>query len=110
MNRLINPNLASQMIDDFTIVREKRINVKSKLEKYPHVCKSITTMWGFHEIKELLEELIVNDGRNNRHGFPLEVQEELMFLYQMLLSYPDLLLRNGEHITTKPKSTDYSFG
>ncbi|MBL4762672.1 MAG: hypothetical protein JKY93_08240 [Gammaproteobacteria bacterium] len=110
MNRVINPNLASQMINDMTVAKKKRVNVTSKLEKFPHVCKSITTMWGFHEIKELLEDLIVNEGRNNRHGFPPEVQEELMFLYQMLLAHPDLLLRKGEHITTKPKSTEYSFG
>lgn len=109
MNRLINPNLASQMINDITAAKKKRINVMSELERFPHVCKSITTMWGFHEIKELLEEFIVNEGRSNRHGFPAEVQDELMFLYQMLLSHPDLLLRQGEKIITKPKSAEYSF-
>lgn len=54
------------------------------LEDYPHIAKNLTRIWGSTEALDELYRL-VNDRRNGtRHGFPLEVMEEIVLLIRIL--------------------------
>lgn len=54
------------------------------LEDYPHIARQLTRDWGHAEALDYLYGL-VKDGRNGtRHGFPLEVMEEIVLLIRLL--------------------------
>lgn len=53
---------------------------RSAIERlFPRVATELTRNWFRVGIDDLLGNLILDD-RNNRHGFPLEVIDELLFL------------------------------
>ena len=54
------------------------------LEDYPHITTQLSRNWGHAEAIDYLYSL-VNDRRNGtRHGFPLEVMEEIVLLIRIL--------------------------
>ena len=51
------------------------------------------------------------EGGKRRAGFPLEAQEELMFLYQLLLDQHRILSLRGQKITlSRPPGTKFTMG
>jgi hypothetical protein len=51
------------------------------------------------------------EGGKRREGFPVEAQEELMFLYQLLVEQNRILNLRGQKITTKrPPGTKFTMG
>jgi uncharacterized protein len=53
------------------------------LEKhFPRIVDKILLMWGAKDFPEFLSALMI-DSRGDRHGFPFEVIEELMFLQEI---------------------------
>jgi hypothetical protein len=80
------------------------------VEDFPRVRDRICTLWGYREARQYLEELLLVDPeRIERSGFPAEVEQELAFLYQLLVDQRDLVLCAGEDITIPPISSLYSF-
>jgi hypothetical protein len=60
------------------------------LEDYPHITTQLSRNWGHAEAIDYLYSL-VNDRRNGtRHGFPLEVMEEIVLLIRILEEGYDL--------------------
>jgi hypothetical protein len=89
-NRVINPALAQQL---------------------PRVMKTITGLWRYSEGKKYLEELILVEGGKRREGFPVDAQDELMFLYQLLLDQHRILSLRGQKITAnRPPGTKFTMG
>jgi hypothetical protein len=90
-NRVINPALAQQL--------------------FPRVMKTITGLWRYSEGKKYLEELILVEGGKRREGFPVDAQDELMFLYQLLLDQHRILSLRGQKITAnRPPGTKFTMG
>jgi hypothetical protein len=110
-NRVINPALAQQMFRKSEMLKRKRAGEPAALESFPRVVKTITGLWRYSEGKKYLEELIVVEGGKRRAGFPVDVQDELMFLYQLLLDQHRILSLRGQKITdSKPPGTKFTMG
>ena len=110
-NRVINPALAQQLFRKSEMLKRKRAGEPAAIESFPRVVKTITGLWRYTEGKKYLEELIVVEGGKRRAGFPVEVQDELMFLYQMLLDQHRTLSLRGQKITAnKPPGTKFTIG
>ena len=95
-NRVINPALAQQMFQKSEMLKRKRAGEPAALESFPRVVKTITGLWRYTEGKSYLEELILMEGGKRRAGFPVEVQDELMFLYQLMLDQHKILNLRGQ--------------
>jgi len=110
-NRVINPSLAQHMLRKSELLKRKRAGEPAAIESFPRVVKTITGLWRYSEGKKYLEELIMVEGGKRRAGFPVEVQDELMFLYQMLLDQHRILSLRGQKITaSKPPGTKFTMG
>ena len=110
-NRVINPALAQQMFRKSETLKRKRAGEPAAIESFPRVVKTITGLWRYTEGQKYLEELIMVEGGKRRAGFPVEVQDELMFLYQMLLDQHRILSLHGQKITNaKPPGTKFTMG
>ena len=110
-NRVMNPALAQQMFRKSEMLKRKRAGDPAAVESFPRVVKTITGLWRYSEGKKYLEELIMVEGGKRRAGFPVDVQDELMFLYQMLLDQHKILSLRGQKITTsKPPGTKFTMG
>ena len=107
----MNPALAQQMFRKSEMLKRKRAGDPAAVESFPRVVKTITGLWRYSEGKKYLEELIVVEGGKRRAGFPVEVQDELMFLYQMLLDQHRILSLRGQKIShSKPPGTKFTMG
>ncbi len=83
----------------------------ASIESFPRVVKTITGLWRYTEGKKYLEELIMVEGGKHRAGFPVEAQDELMFLYQLLLDQHRILSLRGQKITAhRPPGTKFTMG
>jgi len=110
-NRVINPALAQQLFRKSEKLKRKRMGTPAALESFPRVVKTVTGLWRYTEGKKYLEELIIVEGGKRRAGFPVEVQEELIFLYQLLLDQHKILNLRGQKITAKlPPGTKFTMG
>ena len=110
-NRVINPALAQQLFRKSEMLKRKRAGTPAAIESFPRVVKTITGLWRYSEGQKYLEELIMAEGGNRRAGFPVETQEELMFLYQLLMEQHRILSIRGQKITTKrPPGTKFTMG
>ena len=110
-NRVINPALAQQLFRKSEMLKRKRGGEPASIESFPRVVKTITGLWRYTEGKKYLEELIMVEGGRRRAGFPVEVQDELMFLYQLLLDQHRILNLRGQKITAKkPPGTKFTVG
>jgi hypothetical protein len=110
-NRVINPAMAQQMFRKSEMLKRKRAGDPAAVESFPRVVKTLTGLWRYSEGKKYLEELIVVEGGKRRAGFPVEVQDELMFLYQLLLDQHRILSLRGQKITDqKPPGTKFTMG
>ena len=110
-NRVINPALAQQMFRKSEMLKRKRAGEPAALESFPRVVKTITGLWRYSEGKKYLEELIMVEGGKRRAGFPVEVQDELMFLYELQLDQQRILSLRGQKITDhKPPGTKFTIG
>lgn len=59
-------------------------------QRFPHIVKKLTALWLTEACAEYLSGLTVAD-RPGRQGFPLDVMEDLMMLYEindMLINQP----------------------
>ena len=110
-NRVINPALAQQLFRKSEMLKRKRAGEPAALESFPRVLKTISGLWRYSEGKSYLEELILVEGGKRRAGFPVEAQDELMFLYQLLLDQHQVLKLNGQKMTSKrPPGTKFTMG
>lgn len=110
-NRVINPALAQQLFRKSEMLKRKRAGEPAALESFPRVLKTIASLWRYSEGKNYLEELILVEGGKRRAGFPVEAQDELMFLYQLLLDQHQVLKLNGQKMTAKkPPGTKFTMG
>ena len=110
-NRVINPALAQQMFRKSEMLKRQRAGEPAAVESFPRIVKTITGLWRYSEGKKYLEELIMVEGGKRRAGFPVEVQDELMFLYQLLLDQHRILNLRGQKITdSKPPGTKFTIG
>ena len=110
-NRVINPAIAQQLFRKSEMLKRKRMGTPAAIESFPRVVKTITGLWRYSEGQKYLEELIMIEGGQRRAGFPVEAQEELMFLYQLLVEQHQILSIQGQKITTKrPPGTKSTMG
>ncbi|MCP4234742.1 MAG: hypothetical protein GY770_14365 [Aestuariibacter sp.] len=104
-NRVINPALARQLFEKSEMLKRKRMGSPAAIESFPRVIKTISSLWRYSEGKKYLEELIMVKDDKRRAGFPVEAQEELMFLYQLLLDQHQILnLRDQKMADAKPQA------
>jgi hypothetical protein len=110
-NRVINPDLVQQMFRESETLKRERAGKPAAIESYPRVVKTITGLWRYSEGKNYLEELMLVEGGKRRDGFPLEVQEELMFLYELLLDQHRILSLRGQNISnSRAPGTKFTMG
>ncbi|MFT5505267.1 MAG: hypothetical protein ACI845_000169 [Gammaproteobacteria bacterium] len=110
-NRVINPALAQQLFRKSAMLKLKRAGTPAAIESFPRVVKTVTGLWRYSEGQKYLEELIMVEGGKRREGFPVEVQDELMFLYQLLLDQHRILALRGQKITANmPPGTKFTMG
>jgi hypothetical protein len=110
-NRVINPALARQLFRKSEMLKRKRAGTPAAIESFPRVVKTITGLWRYAEGQKYLEELIMVEGGKRRAGFPVEAQDELMFLYQLLLDQNRILALRGQKIEIKrPPGTKFTMG
>ena len=110
-NRVMNPELAQQIFHKSEMLNRKRAGEPASIESFPSVVKTITVLWRYSEGKKYLEELILVEGGKRRAGFPVDAQDELMFLYQLLLDQHRILNLRGQKITAKrPPGTKFTMG
>ncbi|MCP4431954.1 MAG: hypothetical protein GY806_13335 [Gammaproteobacteria bacterium] len=110
-NRVINPELAQQLFRKSENLKLKRMGAPAAIESFPRVVKTITGLWRYSEGKKYLEELIMVEDGKRRAGFPVEAQDELMFLYQLLLDQHRILNIRGQKITAShPPGTKFTMG
>ena len=110
-NRVIDPALARQLFHKSETLKRKRMGTPAAIESFPRVVKTISGLWRYSEGQKYLEELIMVEGGKRREGFPVEAQEELMFLYQLLVEQNQILNLRGQKITTKrPPGTKFTMG
>jgi hypothetical protein len=108
-NRVINPALAQQLFRKREMLRRKRGGQPSAIEAFPRVIKTITALWRYAEGMKYLEELILVEEGRRRTGFPPEVQEEIIFLYEMLVDQRRILtLHERKHLVKRPPGTRFT--
>jgi len=59
-----------------------KIEAHFALEKFPRIMDKILLLWGHPECEVLISSLVIDD-RGDRHGFGLEIMDELLFLAQI---------------------------
>jgi hypothetical protein len=101
-NNVINPALAKQLFRKSEMLKRKRGGMPASIESFPRVVNTITGLWRFAEGLQHLQRLMMVEGDRSRTGFPLETQEELMFLHQLLIEQSQILTLRGEKIGAKP--------
>ena len=110
-NRVMNPAIAQQLFRKSEQLKRQRAGKPAALESFPRVIKTITGLWRYSEGQKYLEELIVVEGGKRREGFPVEAQDELMFLYQLLVDQHRILAIRGQKITAnRPPGTKFTMG
>jgi len=110
-NRVMNPLIAQQLFRKSEQLKRQRAGKPATLESFPRVIKTITGLWRYREGQKYLEELILVEGGKRREGFPIEAQDELMFLYQLLLDQHRILAIKGQKITAhRPPGTKFTMG
>jgi len=110
-NRVMNPAIAQQLFRKSEQLKRQRAGKPAALESFPRVIKTITGLWRYSEGQKYLEELILVEGGKRREGFPVEAQDELMFLYQLLVDQRRILAIRGQKITTtRPPGTTFTMG
>ncbi len=110
-NRVMNPAIAQQLFRKSEQIKRQRAGKPATLESFPRVIKTITGLWRYSEGQKYLEELILVEGGKKREGFPVDAQDELMFLYQLLLDQHRILAIKGQKITAhKAPGTKFTMG
>jgi hypothetical protein len=110
-NRVMNPAIAQQLFRKSEQLKRQRAGKPAALESFPRVIKTITGLWRYREGQKYLEELILVEGGKHRQGFPVEAQDELMFLYQLLLDQHRVLAIKGQKIAAhRPPGTKFTMG
>ncbi len=108
-NRVMNPAIAQKLFHKSEQLKRKRAGSPATLEMFPRVIKTIIGLWRYQEGQKYLEELIMVEGGKRRQGFPVEAQDELMFLYQLLLDQHKILAIKGQKITShRPPGTKFT--
>jgi len=110
-NNVMNPALARQMFQKSERLKRQRLGKPAALESFPRVIKTLSGLWRYSECQSYLEELIMVEGGVQRQGFPPEVQEELMFIYQLLLDQHQILSLRGQGMKRRrPPGTKFTMG
>lgn len=63
------------------------------MERYPHVLAKVEAFWGYPEFLDYLDSTIFDTRDHVRRGFPNDVTEELMFLYNLYKDQMDTVNR-----------------
>lgn len=107
----MNPALARQMFQKSERLKKQRMGKPAALESFPRVVKTLTGLWRYSECQSYLEELIMVEGGTKRQGFPTDVQEEIMFIYQLLLDQHKILALRGQRLKKHlPPGTKFTMG
>ena len=101
-NKVIDPALAKQLFRKSELLKRKRVGTPASIESFPRVVNTITGLWRFAEGLQYLQELMMVEGDRSRTGFPMETQEELMFLHQLLIEQSRILTLRGQKGGAKP--------
>jgi len=101
-NKVIDPALAKQLYRKSEILKRKRGGKPASIESFPRVVKKITGLWRHPEGLGYLEGLMMVEGNKSRAGFPVEAQQELMFLHQLLTEQHQILTLRGQDVGAKP--------
>lgn len=110
-NRVINPTLARQLFRKREMLKRKRAGQPAAVEAFPRVVKTITALWRYAEGMKYLEELILVEEGRRRTGFPTEVQDEIIFLYEILVDQRRILtLHEGKQLVKRPPGTRFTMG
>jgi hypothetical protein len=110
MTRLLDPKQAAEMIRHLQAIERRKARVTAAIERYPHITQRICALWGHPELKDYLEGLVmIETNRDDRQGFPLPVQEELMALHQLIIDHPRLLRFKSLKATAPAPSLPFSF-
>lgn len=63
------------------------------LKKMPHVYNKVKSVWGYPEFFTTVDDLLMMEqGRENRAGFPRGVYKELQALKLVFLKFPDQVM------------------
>ena len=65
----------------------------SAIERYPHVMEKLQLFWGYPEFLDYLKSIIEDDRNRVRNGFPIDVINELVFLYNIYLDEMESVLK-----------------
>ncbi len=101
-NKVIDPALAKQLFRKSELLKRKRGGMPASIESFPRVMKTITGLWRFAEGLQYLDELMFVKDDRSRTGFPLETQEELMFLHELLTEQQQILTLRGQKADVNP--------
>ncbi len=107
----MNPEIARKLFEKSERLRRQRRGTPAAIESFPRVVKTLCGLWGYREGQKYLEELILVEGGMKRQGFPPDVQDELMFLYHLLLDQHRLIARSGQRMYAhRPPGTKFTIG
>lgn len=63
------------------------------LKKMPHVFNKVKNVWGYPEFFDVVDGmLMMEQGRENRGGFPAGAYKELDALKQVFMTFPDQVM------------------
>jgi hypothetical protein len=98
------------MIRRLETVQRRQSRAVAAIEAYPHISDRICALWGYPEIWPYLERLVlIEANRTGRTGFPLDVQAELMALYQLIVDHPRLIRHGHPKRAQPPRREPFSF-
>lgn len=110
MTRLLDPGKAAEMIRHLEMIERRTARAPAAIERYPHITQRICALWGYPELRDYLETLVmIETDRGGRQGFPLEVQEELMALCQLVIDHPGLVRFKGTRTVVPKPDLPFSF-
>jgi hypothetical protein len=67
------------------LVYQRDENELSAIESgFPHIAKQLCTLWGKPQCVPYMDTLLTYSGGDNSKGLPMEVVEELFWLFTML--------------------------
>ena len=52
-------------------------------QKFPRIAQKLTLVWRSEACALFIKDLVVNSDRDSRQGFPVEIIEDLMMLYEI---------------------------
>lgn len=100
--------------------KDKQLNIEELFQRYPHIAKKVTVMWGSSGCRDFLNSLLVNKRSELRAGFTpndaklifalLSKHDELFpQANTMHVEIPPFYCGTGKYPAYKPRQHDWSF-